>query len=176
MNVSNLILACRSLDKGKVAKSKILSEAESTSNTSIDVWEVDLDNFDSVVAFCKRVNTELNRVDGFIANAGIESETYEQSGHLERTLKINLISTFFMVIAMLPKLQDTASTYDVDTRLSIVGSLIHYMAPETQLDIPNDVEILAALSDPTTADMTSRYPLSKLIVHQVFDSLVSTLR
>lgn len=175
MKVSNLIFACRSLDKGKAAKAKILSEAGPTSRTSIDVWEVDLDQSDSVVAFCKRVSIELDRVDGFIANAGIESETYEQSGDLERTLKVNVVSTFFMVTVLLPKLQETASRYGVDTRLSIVGSLIHYMAPDNQLDVSDDMDILAALSDPTTADMTSRYPLSKLIVHQVFNRLVDRL-
>lgn len=175
MYASNLILACRSLEKGEAAKSEILSETGCESRTRIEVWEVDLDRFDSVKAFCKRVHTELDRVDGFIANAGVESETYEESEGLERTLTINVVLTFFMVISTLPKLQEVASKHGVDTRLSIVGSLIHYMAPDSQLDVPSVEKILMVLSNPTTADMASCYPLSKLVVHQVFDRLMEKL-
>lgn len=175
MHVSGLVLACRSVEKGEAAKSQILSETGCGSRTRIDVWEVDLDSFQSVSAFCKRVKAELTRVDGLIANAGVESETYEQSEGLERTLTINVVSTFFMAISILPKLQETAAKHGVDTRLSIVGSLIHYMAPDNQLDVSDDTEILAALSNPKTADMASRYPLSKLAVHQVFTKLIEHL-
>lgn len=175
MHVSNLILACRNVDKGEAAKAEILSETECGSQTKIDVWEVDLDRFHSVNAFCKRASSELSRVDGFIANAGVESETFEVSEGLERTLTVNVVSTYFMAVSMLAKLKETATKHGVDTRLSIVGSLIHYMAPVHQLDVSEDMEILVALSNPGTADMTSRYPLSKLVVHQIFDQLVQHL-
>lgn len=175
MHVSHLILACRSIKKGEAAKSRILSETDCGPHTNIEVWEVDLDRFESVRGFCERVNIELIRVDGFIANAGLETETYEESEGLERTLTINLVSTFFMALSVLPKLQETATKFGLDTTLSIVGSLIHFMAPDNQLDNSHDIEMLVALSNPETADMTSRYPLSKLAVHQVFNRLVELL-
>lgn len=45
------------------------------------------------------------------------------------------------------------------------------MAPEHQLNVPENVEILEASSNSDTADMSFRYPLSKLIVHQLFANM-----
>jgi retinol dehydrogenase-12 len=171
MNVSRLVFACRNLEKGEAAKASVMSEVGDPDRLQINVWQVDLDQFDSVRAFCTRVNHELDRIDGFIANAGVELMEYEQSEGLERTLTVNVVSTFYMVTSIWHKLQETTERYNVDTRLSVVGSLIHCMAPEHQLDVPEDVEILEALSDRDTADMSSRYPLSKLIVHLLFANM-----
>jgi retinol dehydrogenase-12 len=171
MHVSRLVFACRSLEKGEAAKSEVLAEIGCTNRVTIDVWQVDLDHFDNVRAFCKRLDHELDRIDGFIANAGVELTRYEQSEGLERTLTINIVSTFYMAMAIWHKLQETAKRNNVDTRLSLVGSFIHYMAPEYQLDVPGDIEILESLSDQDTADMRSRYPLSKLVVHLLFANM-----
>jgi len=171
MNVSRLVFACRNLEKGEAAKATVMSEAGDPNSLQIDIWQVDLDHFTSVRAFCTRVNRELDRIDGFIANAGVELMEYEQSEGVERTLTVNIVSTFYMVTSIWRKLQETTERYKVDTRLSVVGSLIHCMAPESQLDVPEDVEILHALSDRDTADMSSRYPLSKLIVHLLFANM-----
>jgi retinol dehydrogenase-12 len=172
MNPSRLILACRSLQKGEAAKASIQTATSCSDKVSIEVWEVDLDHFSSVRAFCQRINSDLDRIDGFIANAGVELMEYQEAEGLERTLTINVISTFYMANAIYQKLQESAKKYNVDTNLSLVGSLIHYMAPDAQLDVPEDMEILEALSDAKTADMGSRYPLSKLVVHQVFAQMV----
>ena len=171
MKVSRLVFACRNLEKGEAAKAAVMSEVGDSDCLQIDVWQVDLDRFDSVRAFCTRIHHELDRIDGFVANAGVELMEYKQSEGLERTLTVNVVSTFYMVTSIWHKLQETTERYNVDTRLSLVGSLIHCMAPEHQLDVPEDVEILDALSDRDTADMSSRYPLSKLIVHQLFANM-----
>ncbi|KAK3645719.1 hypothetical protein LTR56_008906 [Elasticomyces elasticus] len=172
LKASTLILGCRSIQKGEAAISAILCETHCASHTTIEVWEVDLDHYDSVVAFSRRVRSQLSRLDGFIANAGIELTKFELSECLERTLTINLVSTYLLAIAILPKLQDTAVANTVDTRLTIVGSIIHVFAPVAQLDVGQDQAILTSLSDPKTADMEQRYNLSKLMVHQMFVELV----
>jgi retinol dehydrogenase-12 len=172
MNPSRLILACRNLQKGEAAKASIQTATNCLDKISIEVWEVDLDHFSSVRAFCQRIDNDLDRIDGFIANAGAELMEYQEAEGLERTLTINVVSTFYMANAIYQKLQESAKKYNVDTNLSLVGSLIHYMAPDAQLDVPEDTEILEALSDAKTADMGSRYPLSKLVVHQVFAQMV----
>jgi NAD(P)-dependent dehydrogenase (short-subunit alcohol dehydrogenase family) len=171
MNVSRLVFACRNLEKGEAAKAAVIFEVGDPNRLQIDVWQVDLDQFSSVRTFCTRMNNELDRIDGFIANAGVELMEYEQSEGLERTLTVNVVSTFYMVTSIWHKLQETTKQYNIDTRLSVVGSLIHCMASEHQLDVPRDVEILEALSDRDTADMSSRYPLSKLIVHLLFANM-----
>ena len=121
------------------------------------------------------MRSHLDRLDGFIANAGIELTKFELSEGLERTLTINVISTFLVAIAVLPKLQETAWKYDADTRLTLVGSIIHVFAPDRELEVGPDLDIFANLSDPKTANMAERYNLSKLMVHQLFVELAKHL-
>ena len=42
----------------------------------IEVWQVDMADFDSVKVFGRRVAIELDRVDIFVANAGIQASTW----------------------------------------------------------------------------------------------------
>ena len=165
----------RNVKKGEAARSAILSEVPTKHRKQIEVWEVDLDRYDSVISFVKRVKSDLDHLDGFIANAGIELSTFETSEGLERSLTINVVSTYLMVLELLPKLQETADMLGIDTRLTIVGSLIHYMAPNSQLDVSADAKILETLSDSKSASMAQRYSLSKLMMHQVFTKLVQHL-
>ncbi|KAK4554615.1 hypothetical protein LTR86_008470 [Recurvomyces mirabilis] len=175
LHASRLILGCRNLAKGEAAKISILEETNCEGTTTIEIWEVDLDSYSSVRAFTSRLKSQLQRLDGFIANAGIELTAFETSEGLERTLTINVISTYLMVLSLYPLLQSTAERYQVDTHLTIVGSLIHYFGPDAQLDVPAGTSIIETLNDPKTADMASRYPLSKLMVHLVFQAMLHHL-
>lgn len=167
LNLSTLILACRDTKKGEAAKALILSST--SKKPDVQVWPVDLDSYASVLAFCKRASTTLPRLDALIANAGAEFANFATSEGLEQSLTINVLSTYLMAFALLPKLKSTSTTHDVDTTLSIVGSMIHVFGPDTQLtSVPANTSVLDALSDEKTADMASRYPLSKLIAHLVF--------
>ncbi|TKA51668.1 hypothetical protein B0A55_13363, partial [Friedmanniomyces simplex] len=69
----------------------------------------------------------------FVCNAVVELKNFELAEGLERTLTINVVSTYLLAIAVLPKLQETADTHSVDTRLTLVGSIIHVFAPDKQL-------------------------------------------
>ena len=169
LNVSYLILACRSTKKGEAAKARILEETNTKAH--IGVWEVDLDRYSSVVAFSKRV-LQLPRLDGFLANAGVEHTDFGLSEGVESTLTINVISTFLMAILVLPALKTTAEKYDSPANLSFVSSMVHIFGPETQLEPKPERDTFETLSDPKTADMGSRYPLSKLIEHLCFLELM----
>ena len=93
-------------------------------------------------------------------------------GGLERTLTVNVISTFLLAILTLPALKATPEKYDTSPNLSLVSSVIHIFGPEAQLQPQPGKDTFKALSDPDTADMRSRYPLSKLIEHLCFLELV----
>ena len=167
LNLSALILACRDTQKGEAAKSVILSST--SKKPDVHVWAVDLDSYASVLAFCKRASTTLPRLDALIANAGAEFANFATSEGLEQSLTINVLSTYLMAFALLPKLKSTSTAHDVDTTLSIIGSMIHVFGPDKQLSsLPANTSVFDALSDEKTADMPSRYPLSKLIGHLVF--------
>lgn len=65
-------------------------------------------------------------------------KAFETSEHIERSLTVNVVSTYLMAIAIIPELQETTSRYNMDTRLSIVGSLIHTFGPDSQLEIDRE--------------------------------------
>lgn len=142
----------------------MLTDIQHSDQATVEVWEVDLDSYDSIFSFCQRVTSSLPRLDGFIANAGVELIDYEKHQGLERSLMVNVVSTMLQAIGILPKLQETAEKHNADTVLTIVGSMAHAFGPDSELDVPDDTDILTALSDPKTANMAARYPLSKLIV------------
>lgn len=167
LKASKVILACRDVAKGEDAARRIRQDLTS-SWTDLVVWHIDLANYDSVMSFAKRIQSpEVPYIDGFAANAGVEVDDFQLSEGVEITLKVNVLATFMLAMAVLPKLQDTAVKRSVDTRLTIVGSLIHNFGPDAQLNMPEDPQrdIFDALSDADTADMAQRYPLSKLMGH-----------
>nr|POF17503.1 short-chain dehydrogenase/reductase tropg [Quercus suber] len=173
LRISHLILACRNPEKGNAAAKSIRGQL-SNGDTKVSVWQVDLDEFASVKAFCARIHSDLEHLDGLICNAGIELNEYASSEGLERTLTINVVSTFYIAAEVLPKLRETARLRRADTHLEIVGSCIHVFGPDNQLQVDGNRSILDALSDEKVADMAQRYNLSKLMVHQCFNEFVKT--
>ncbi|KAF4628865.1 hypothetical protein G7Y89_g9290 [Cudoniella acicularis] len=69
LEADKLILAVRSISKGKAARTDILKSL-SSSKYDVEVWMLDLESFDSVLAFGKRA-TDLPRLDVAILNAGV---------------------------------------------------------------------------------------------------------
>ena len=123
-----------------------------------------------MLAFNQRLQT-LGRLDGFIANAGLEAKEFEIAEGLEKSLTVNIVSTYLNCLGALPVLHKTSKELTMQTNLSIIGSMNRTYAPDAQLDVPEDNDIFESLSDEKTADMALRYPLSKLILHQTFREL-----
>lgn len=116
-----------------------------------------------MLAFGERLKT-LQNLHGFIANAGLETVTFERTERYENSLTVNVISTIMLSVLALPKLKETAKKSGVHTNLVIVGSMQHVFAPSGQLDVGEGKKIFETLSDEKTADMMARYELSKLMV------------
>jgi retinol dehydrogenase-12 len=117
-----LILACRSVEKGEVAKADI---EESTKRTGvIEVWQVDLSSYESVKQFCGRAS-KLERLDIVVENAGLATPKYEKIEGMESTITVNVISTFLMALLLLPKLRADTIKFNILPRLSIVASEAH---------------------------------------------------
>lgn len=136
LGAARVVLASRSADQGARAKADIersLSSSASTSSTStstavIEVWPLDLASFDSVRAFCARA-AALPRVDAVVENAGVAlvSPRGTLAEGYERTITVNVISTFLMALLLLPTLRRTAARFNVQPRLVIVSSDAHFM-------------------------------------------------
>jgi retinol dehydrogenase-12 len=136
LGASRLILGCRSSERGSAAKNTLVSTT-GCDPSIIEVWEIDMASFDSVKKFGGRV-AKLERLDAVIENAGVRMNEFELAEETEITLAVNVISTFLLALLVIPKLQETAKTFGVTPRLTIVGSALYSLAkfPEP---LPEDI-------------------------------------
>jgi NAD(P)-dependent dehydrogenase (short-subunit alcohol dehydrogenase family) len=155
-------MAVRNLEKGEAARLKLLEDTGRDAST-IDVWELDMDSYVSVKKFATRVET-LPRLDALLANAGLATTTFSLSEDNEKTVTVNVVSTFLLILLLLPKLREAASRFGICPRVSIVNSALHYIAPLAEIDVSNQTNIFSRLNNKETANMAMRYPLSKLLV------------
>jgi NAD(P)-dependent dehydrogenase (short-subunit alcohol dehydrogenase family) len=161
MGASKLILAVRSLDKGQAAKEDIV---RTTGHQNTHVWKLDMSDYGSVKSFAKRAGVELDRVDIFIANAGVvRSEYHEVNGHEEGTA-VNVIATTLLMANMMPKMRDTAARFHTRPTFTVTGSAAYEHTTFPQRSAP-DGAILTTLSDRETCAKywSQQYPVSKLV-------------
>lgn len=149
LNSSLIILAVRNASKGATAKQSIL-KSTGRADSSIEVWELDLQSYSSVIAFAERAKS-LQRIDAVLENAGIMTKNFKLVGGFESTITTNVISTFLLALLLLPKLEESARMFGIKPRLSIVASDLHFIAkfPEGNAD-----DIFEALNDEKSADMS----------------------
>lgn len=141
LDAAKVILACRSLQKGEDAAKSIL-DSEGRSNVA-EVWELDLASYESTKRFASRVNTELERLDVLVMNAGVYLYDFRMVEKDEETITVNVVSTFLLGIMLLPKLQETGVAHDKDTVLTFVGSFVHQLTTFPEADAENVFEHLA---------------------------------
>lgn len=150
LNAHKVILAVRSIDRGEAAKVEI--EAETKRTGVVEVYELDYSNYASVKAFAAKV-AELERIDIAILNAGVATEKFEMSEDNENTITVNVVSTALLVLLLLPILRSSASKYNIEPVISVVGSGVHGWTSFPERKTPNS---LATLNDEKTADMKDR--------------------
>ncbi|KAI0902917.1 NAD(P)-binding protein [Ustulina deusta] len=161
LGVGKLIMACRDTTKGEAAKKSILAST-SKPESSIDVWRIDMDSYESIKAFASSVS-ELPRLDGVLANAGLMTTQFGLSEGNEKNLNVNVISTFLLYLLLLPKMRESHQKTGNIPRFTIPNSALHYMAPLDELQ-PGNRKIMDRLNDRETSKMAGRYNLSKLLV------------
>lgn len=126
LNLSRLILAVRSRTKGDVA-AKVLSHE--FPHTKVEVWILDMEDYESVAAFCKKCET-LGRIDIAILNAGIQNKDHRISVKTgkEQTFQVNYLSTIMLAVLLLPILKAKEGFLGKPARLSVVTSTTAYFA------------------------------------------------
>jgi NAD(P)-dependent dehydrogenase (short-subunit alcohol dehydrogenase family) len=92
----------------------------------VEVWHVDFASFDSVKAFCRSAQS-LKRIDILIANAGIATPTFELVEGFESTITVNVISTFLMIILLIPKMKERRERLGCQAKVVVVTSDAHHM-------------------------------------------------
>lgn len=118
--LSHLIITVRSQEKGKAAASKLQTEYP---KATIEVWLLDMCSYDSVQAFARRADRELQRLDIAILNAGRSKaglDIVPSTGH-DEIVQVNYLSTILLGVLLLPILK-SRSPPGTPGRLSIVSS------------------------------------------------------
>ncbi|KAM0715823.1 hypothetical protein Q7P37_008337 [Cladosporium fusiforme] len=161
LGASTLILAVRSLSKGEAAKEDI-DRTTGCGKDVVKVWHLDMASYNSVLEFAERAARELQRVDVLLANAAIATGNFSMAEDNESTLTVNVISTFLLVLAMLPKMKETAKSFSTRPVISITSSGAHEGAEFPAKSAP-DGQIFATMNDESNGFDFGRYPLSKLL-------------
>lgn len=166
LGAAKVVLAVRTLSKGEAAAEDIV-RCTGVMKDVIEVWKLDMSDVESVKAFAKRASG-LQRLDAAVLNAGVLTNDFN-SAHsslgMESTIAVNVVGTLLLAALLLPTLRRSAKTTGQRGRLAIVGSDTMYVADPAGLRPTKAGQtILDHLNDPNTRDMSSRYPLSKLLV------------
>ncbi|TGO24256.1 hypothetical protein BPAE_0107g00030 [Botrytis paeoniae] len=162
LNSHLLILAVRSQSKGQAAKASILAST-GRSESSIEVWSLDMQSQSSIQAFCVKVS-KLPRVDAVLANAGIMTKYFKLVEGYESTVMTNVVGTLQLVLGILPKLGESAKEFNIQPRISIVASDLHCIAKFKER---KEMDIFKALNNEKTSELDlERYSTTKLL--QVF--------
>ena len=115
---ADVIMACRSLDRGDVAKSKIIKLFP---KAQITVMELDLSSIQSIYSFVAKFKKDFVRLDVLLNNAGIMMVPYGMTlDGFEKQLGTNHLGHFALTGLLLEFLRKTSGS-----RVVNVSSLAH---------------------------------------------------
>jgi len=126
LNISTVIMAVRNVAKGEGLAKQLRHEPRIQTHNPhamIKVLELDVDKYDNVQRFAKKLREEIPVVDILILNAGIGLLKLERSpsGH-DRTTQVNYYSNVLLIAELLPYLEAGAEKTGSPTRITWVGS------------------------------------------------------
>ncbi|RAR06535.1 NAD(P)-binding protein [Stemphylium lycopersici] len=164
LNASTVILAVRSPEKGEAARKEI--ETSTSRDNVVKVMQLDMSSYTSVLDFASRASKELSRIDIAVLNAGVNRGVWEVFEQDESTITINVVSTFLLAFALLPKLRETAQKFNTRPTLTVVSSEVHEWATFDERNAPEG-EIFKRLNEKVVegkeVSLNDRYQVSKLM-------------
>ncbi len=152
LKASRIIIAVRSIAKGKAVKAEIEELTEGAAGV-IEVWEVDYASYASCKEFAHNV-AKLERVDAVVLNAEIATERFEILEDNEIQSTVNVVSTTLLILLLLPVLHASVSkSADSVPVISVVSSGVYAY---TKFPERKTLNSLATLNDQKTAVMSDR--------------------
>lgn len=169
LGLSKLILAVRDKAKGEAAKKELVGQ--NTEGVVIEVWELDLSVYDSILKFVERTKT-LERIDIVVLNASVVKFSLQHNpntGH-DEVIQVNCLSTYLLTILLLPVLKKKKGNQSQNpSRLVIVTSdTVDWAIFREKEARP----LLPAFDKPEYFDDQDRYPTSKLLGQLFLTELV----
>ena len=168
LSAARVILAVRSLEKGKKAQHTLASDQDVKSldpSAQIQVMQLDFDDPKSIIKFAEEVKRDINLLDVLLLNGGVNIMNYQVApgGH-ERVMQVNYHANTVLALELLPLLQATAVKRGRPSRLTIVGSQAMGMHTLGKNPLQYNETIARRFDDKKKYVSTKRYSDSKLMV------------
>lgn len=171
--VDRLIMGVRNVARGEALKAKLLSDsavAAANPTVKIDVFELEMEDYKSVQAFATRVQETTPTLDVAIMNAsvgGVEYSTAKATDH-EKMLQVNVLSTTYLAVKLIPLLEKTAAVKGAPSRLIMIGSWTQFGTSVAEKKLTHDV--IKYLDNEANFD-PRRYPDTQLLNGVVVNEL-----
>ncbi|KAI4943648.1 hypothetical protein J4E86_009611 [Alternaria arbusti] len=172
---SKVILAVRNLSKGEEAKRAIIAETGCKAEV-IDILELDMSNWTSVKTFANDVTSRYDEIIIVVLNAGVAPPSYvenERTGY-ETALQVNILSTAYLAMLLLPSLKSNASKGNPG-QLTITGSFASKYVMPADAEVKSGQTLIDKLNDPTAFNAAKTYGLIKLVTQYIRQGLVDDL-
>lgn len=149
---ATVIMPVRSISKGELVKSEIMTSLSPTSVGSIEVMKLDLTSFKSVRNFANEILSRNVHIDVLILNAGIQNgdSLLLSDDGVELVYQVNHLSHFLLVRLLLPLLgsyrQQIGRIVHVSSSMHYGGSLKHDAYSSTARNSQNGTMRLGTLS------------------------------
>jgi NAD(P)-dependent dehydrogenase (short-subunit alcohol dehydrogenase family) len=171
LGVDSLVIGSRSLERGYRTKAEL--EKVTSRPGVVQVWELEMNNFQSVKDFTSRVNKELPRLDIALLNAGLWNREYMLSptSRWEETLMVNTFATSLLSLLLLPKLRESSGVES--THLSVVSSQQFVRVKAENL---TEGALLEHLNSQDRFQGPKQYGISKLLLEYVMKTVADLVR
>jgi NAD(P)-dependent dehydrogenase (short-subunit alcohol dehydrogenase family) len=163
LGASTLIFGVRSMEKGEIAKSQIEERTKCMANV-IQLFQLDMKDFNSIDKFVKEVRPRFKAIDIAVLNAGVAVPAYKLSSHgWEESLQVNVLSTAYLAILLLPQLRNSAVASGRPAILEFVASTGHIDASVTSVTPAINGSVLTKVNDKASFSILTQYQISKLL-------------
>lgn len=123
--------------------------------TSPEVWHIDMASQPSIQSFADKLSAEVDRIDGFVANAGVMLDSWSTVEGMEASIQVNVVNTLLLGILILPKLSAVARQLEIQPTLVFIISVLGYTA-KSEMDKSRGGNIFGRINDQKKANMGSR--------------------
>lgn len=161
LGASTLILAVRSLERGKKAKG-LIERRTRCATSVIQILQLDMASYTSIDSFVAELSRRFPVVHAAVLNAGVAPPSHKLSPEgWEMGLQVNVLSTAYLGLLLLPILRSSSRSFGQATHLEFVASTGH---GDVKIDsVESDGSILEKVNNPDTFSFTSQYIITKLL-------------
>ncbi|KAH6618585.1 hypothetical protein C7974DRAFT_465258 [Boeremia exigua] len=170
LGASKVIIAARDLKKGASTKDELAKRLGR--DDQLEVWELDMMSYDSVVAFAERAQM-LEHLDIAILNAGLHRSSYQTGEHgWEEDLQVNTLSSVLLGVLLLPKLKQSKHYTGKIPVLEFVNSGLHRSAV-VPTEVRKQPSVLEHYNSRENFKEGSQYKFTKVFLMYAANKLAS---